>query len=111
MNPKFKLLYRSVITLLIALVAMTTILSSCKDRNTTGQNINQSRYTPATAAYTVREYGGRIAVFSGDNSNPDYILESPLVRDLPFADRQALGEGVEVSNTEELSEVLQDYDN
>ncbi len=111
MKLNLKKLYRQIFLIVIVLAATATLFSGCKDRNGGSQNINHIQHKSTSAAYTVREYDGKIAVFSGDNSNPDYVLESPLIRDLPFADRQALGEGVEVSNCEELNEVLQDYDN
>ncbi len=60
--------------------------------------------------YTVRSHNGKISVFSQNQEEPIYTLDSPYVRDLPEHDRALLNEGIIASNKEELLKILEDYD-
>ncbi len=58
--------------------------------------------------YIMREYMGKIGVFSEDG-----ILLYSLdiyIKTLPEADRRLLGEGIEIFGKEALNELIQDYD-
>lgn len=60
--------------------------------------------------YTVRENGGKIAVYEKDNPTPLYYLEDVVVKTLPEYDRVLLKSGIKVKNDKELQKVLEDYD-
>lgn len=63
---------------------------------------------PAAAAYTVREYNGKIAVFVQDHTTPLDILPDPYVRDLPQADQAMLKKGIALQSEAELQSLLED---
>ncbi|MBQ3550752.1 MAG: hypothetical protein IJA41_07200 [Clostridia bacterium] len=77
----------------------------------------QSTETPGTklsdtepTGYLIKEYNGKIAVFSKEGTSPLYTFESPYVRDLPEYDRKLLKEGIFADSNAKLLEILQDYD-
>ncbi len=88
--------------------AVLLVLGGCKTVKTEN---NGRTMSSSSGAYTVREYGGKIAVFESGNRTPDYVLESPLVRDLPMKDREKLSAGISAADQKELDGILQDYDN
>lgn len=93
---------------LVLSAALLLALGGCK----TVKTENDGRAMSSNSgAYTVREYGGKIAVFEDGNRTPDYVLESPLVRDLPMKDREKLSVGITAADQKELDGILQDYDN
>lgn len=98
---------RIIIIFAVAVAAVLLTFGGCKDNKTE----NNARTMSADSAYTVREYRGKIAVFEGKSETPDYVLESPLVRDLPMKDREKLSSGIAAANENELDGILQDYDN
>ena len=60
--------------------------------------------------YTVKEYKGKIGVFTCGNNSPDRILDGVLVRDLPTYDRELLKDGIDAKDEAELNSILEDYD-
>lgn len=74
----------------------------------------QPSYTlPSTDAdsseesFTVREYMGRIGIFSSDNTLIRVL--DVYVKTLPEADRRLLGEGIEIFGKKQLNAVIEDY--
>lgn len=64
---------------------------------------------PEEYAYIVREYEGRVAVFSADNeTEPEMVLET-LVKYLPDYDRSQMQEGIKVSDYKELVALIEDF--
>lgn len=61
--------------------------------------------------YIIKEYDGKIAVFSNNFDKPIHTLDSPYVRDLPEYDRELLEEGIVANSKDELTKILEDYDN
>lgn len=60
-------------------------------------------------AYIIREYEGRVAVFSAkDDAHPEMILDL-LVKYLPDYDRSQLREGIRVKDYQELVSRIEDY--
>ena len=60
----------------------------------------------ASGLYTVREYMGKIAVYSSDGQL--LKLTSGEVASLPKADREALAKGIELDSSEQLAMLLED---
>ncbi|BED93052.1 MAG: hypothetical protein RsTaC01_1004 [Candidatus Paraimprobicoccus trichonymphae] len=58
--------------------------------------------------FVVKEYKGRIAVFEPENPKPIKITDVQTV-ELSDEDQKLLLLGIELSNEEELSSVLEDY--
>lgn len=60
-------------------------------------------------AYMVREYEGRVAVFTADNpSQPEMVLET-LVQYLPDYDRTQMQQGIPVKDYKELVTLIEDF--
>jgi hypothetical protein len=59
-------------------------------------------------AYTLREHGGRIAVFTAGREEPEMVLDV-LVKYLPDADREELARGIMVRDYSELVSRIEDY--
>lgn len=91
-------------TLFSTIYLSVAFLSSAAEHNTqqNDPNINPK--------YTVKEYEGKIGVFTFGNKSPDRILDGILVRDLPTYDRELLKNGIDAKSDAELSSILEDYD-
>ena len=59
-------------------------------------------------AYILREYQGRLEVFTPDSDTPAQVVDLPLEL-LPAWDQAELRAGVPVSGDAELSRALEDY--
>lgn len=100
--------------IMIVLIITLGVLSFAVILLTTGvphKAVTESETGNSGAGYTVSEYDGRIAVFESGGKTPLYVLESPVVTDLPFEDRKKLAQGINAKDSGELSQILQDYDN
>lgn len=64
--------------------------------------------TAAAAAYTVREYQGKIAVFAQGGGTPQQVLDV-YVASLPAAEQQRLRKGIAVKTHAELLALLENY--
>ena len=73
-------------------------------KNTTAQPISQ----PAEVAYIVKEYGGKLAVFTQDESEPIAVYEV-YVHLLPENDIEILRKGIPVDNDYTLLKTLENY--
>ncbi len=71
---------------------------------------NKKSYISAfneSALYTVKEYGGKIGIFSGGNDTPETVL-NVFVFTLPESDRSMLKEGFEIDE-KSICSVIEDY--
>ena len=59
-------------------------------------------------AYLLKEYGGRIAVYTDSSSEPEMVLDV-LIKYLPDQDRQDLAKGIPVNSYSELVSRIEDY--
>lgn len=64
--------------------------------------------TPSPAAYTLREYEGKLAVFRGDSKAP-YQIYDVSVSTLPEYDRTLLKEGIPAETPAQLDRLIEDY--
>ena len=60
------------------------------------------------AAYTLREYEGKLAVFRGDSKAP-YQIYDVSVNTLPEYDRTLLKEGIPAETSAQLDRLIEDY--
>lgn len=60
------------------------------------------------AAYTLREYEGKLAVFRGDSKAP-YQIYDVSVSTLPEYDRTLLKEGIPAETSAQLDRLIEDY--
>lgn len=63
---------------------------------------------PARAAYTVKEYGGKLAVFGRGNEEPLAVYEV-YVHLLPENDIELLRKGISVDDDYTLQKTLEDF--
>ena len=69
----------------------------------------QTDPSPAAAKYTVKVFGGRMAVYlTAHPDTPQYVTDVE-VSTLPSADRIALHRGIAVYSEQELTSLLEDY--
>ena len=60
-------------------------------------------------AYMLREYEGRVAVFTADNpAEPEMVLDT-LVKYLPDYDRSQMQEGIKVKDYQQLVSLIEDF--
>lgn len=59
--------------------------------------------------YILKEYNGKIAVFSGDNSTPVEVFDVEY-SSLPYADRQELSAGIKADNLKKIYQIAEDFD-
>lgn len=60
--------------------------------------------------YTVKNSDGKITVYEENTSTVLFILDTPLVKDLPQYDRELLASGITVDSSDKLIQLLEDYD-
>ena len=61
-------------------------------------------------SYIVKNCGGKITVYEENSSTALFMLDSPLVKDLPQYDRDLLASGITVDSSDKLIQLLEDYD-
>ncbi len=98
--------------ILIALTSFSVSFLTCEFTfgKTKANTTEITENTKDADTYTVKEYGGKIAVFLNNDNIPVYILGSPFIRDLPQYDRELLESGITVKSKQELVKLLEDYD-
>ncbi len=79
-------------------------ISILQMKNTPAQPISQ----PAEIAYIVKEYGGKLAVFTQDEPQPIAVYEV-YVHLLPENDIEILRKGIPVDNDYTLLKTLENY--
>ncbi len=96
---------------LTAVSAIALLSTKSLQNSNNAPSENQAKTAAESELYRVAEHNGRIAVFSGHDTQPLYILSSPYFRDLPEYDRLLLKDGITASSNRELLKILEDYDN
>ena len=92
----------------IAVLTLLILLSAGLGAAALSQSAPQPEAVEPTG-YTLRDYGGCVAVFRGDEPNPLRITEIET-ETLNDADRALLLEGIAVENKNELLLLLEDLD-
>ena len=59
-------------------------------------------------SYTLKEYGGKIAVFIDEKTEPEQVLDIQ-VSIFPDTDRELLKDGITVNSSEELYRLIEDF--
>lgn len=73
-------------------------------------SISESAPAPSAggAAYLLRAYEGKLAVFTEDLVTPDLVFDV-YVRTLPEADQKQLERGIRAGSYEDLTKLVEDY--
>lgn len=103
--------YKIAATAVAAAFAVACFLSEIIPNKPYCTNKSSEKTDAESEFYRVAEFNGKIAVFTGQNSEPVYVFGSPYVRDLPEYDRLLLKDGITASSNRELLKILEDYDN
>ena len=59
-------------------------------------------------SFVLREYSGRVAVFSGADNDEPLAITDIKIENLPGSDRHKLGTGIVVSGEDSLQKLLED---
>ncbi len=103
MNHYILITIISIISLASIFTNSITLVSSSEKVNTT-EPVTQTE----ELSYTIREYHGKIALFTGDNPKPDAVYDI-FTSSLPDIDAQALKEGITVGTKQEAQKIIEDY--
>ncbi len=104
---KFIIIATVAIILFIAIVITLALVFQPKEY------ISAPKYKVAAPQqeYCIKSYNGKIAVFIGSNTEPEKVLDSPYIRDLPEYDQNLLENGITTTDPSEVLSILEDYDN
>lgn len=93
-------------SMMIILIALLILLAA-----TTGILIVKGQPAKQTTLpkYILKEYNGKVAVFSDGQQTPQEILEIDLSA-LPDTDQEQLFAGIEVDNETQLQQYIEDFD-
>ena len=101
-------LKKCLLTIIICFIVLICIWKAAdKYKNIEPQNsVSESNET----VYTIKDYNGKIAVFTNSSDTPIKVYETPLTSELPISDRKRLLSGILAYSEKELTLLLQDYD-
>ena len=93
-------------SMMIILIALLILLAA-----TTGILIVKGQPAKQTTLpkYILKEYNGKVAIFSGGQQTPQEILEIDLSA-LPDTDQKQLFARIEVDNETQLQQYIEDFD-
>lgn len=94
------------VTFFVAIIVVAMLLFSlisAKDRQA-----DQSSSNIPEVIYIVKEYEGKIGVFTEGSQEPVEVIEVQ-VEYLPVLDRDRLASGIYASSKQELQKILEDY--
>ncbi len=104
-KTKIITLKRSIAAVLITLTAIAVTVASGAEKDTPKAVSNDS--LAPEFLYVVREYDGKVAVFTPDSELPEEIYET-YVSSLPEIDREYLSKGIYIKTGTELEEIIED---
>jgi|GEM_PF-2715217 len=108
-NNVLRIITINLLIILIALLitfAVTIYQSKANAKNLDNSNINTA-ITTTKISFVVKELDGQIAVYSSLSDEPIEKYDT-YVSSLPKEDQELLSEGIEVSNTKELEQIIED---
>ena len=91
----------------IALTTSLWIVPTAQAR-AAGRAMSDAPLVSSAPAYRVGIYGGYVAAFAGDATEPFRVLDTPAAS-LPVQDRALLAAGIAVDSEAALQQVLEDY--
>lgn len=106
MNVMKKSIVLSASFVIIASIVWMVILSNRKPLETDVPLAADSSSQPASIVYTVKDYGGKVAVFK-DGVELQEVFDT-LVSGLPEMDQESLQDGIMVYSQKELDRLIED---
>lgn len=100
------LIITSFIIILCLSIFFGSNLFKFKDRLNQTQNIKE--ITDQSVTYVVKDFNGRIAVFSRNIMDHPFRVTDICTRNLPKRDKDMLKNGIEAENETELGALLED---
>lgn len=102
-------LISTVSALLIMALALTVAFAMPKNQKLLGQKSSVSTASvKKTTGYIVKEYQGKIGIFTPGNQNPGQVL-NVYVTSLPQSEQKRLEAGIRVSTHVGLLEMIENY--
>ncbi len=108
MTPKKIMIFA--LTLASIFSAIYLPLTTTKQKNEDLPIKEQNNVVTNTKFYVIKSNNGKISVYSSEQNEPLYTLDSPYVRDLPESDQELLEKGMIANSKEEVIKILEDYD-
>lgn len=99
---KTKLYGISLAALIVFAATQIQSFSSNKTARANADNSSRTQY------YYVKEYQGKIAVFSENEKAPDTVYDV-YIDNLPEKDKKLLKTGLRAESEEELQQIIEDY--
>ena len=98
----------SFILFIITASTLTTLILALKKHeiNTKAKIITNN---PKNYKYLMKDIDGKINIFQNNNTEPSMVLKKPTVF-LPEFDRKILSNGIYINTTQELNNLIEDYD-
>ena len=81
-------------------------VNNIENSNNSNNNYEIEKTTDNT--YEIKEYNGRVAVFSQNNSEPVKMTHI-MTKELPEFDQKLLSNGIKIYSDSELRNILEDY--
>ncbi len=98
-------LFTALTILVLALCVVLIFLPSAAIRTPSAKQTDTSVQT----TYLLKEHHGQIGAFAPGESEPFYMLETPLAV-LPKEDQAALFSGIQANSKEELMQMIEDFE-
>jgi len=99
---------RPLVALIILITGIIAILSLAAGAYFLFEEPEQPPEENASFCFTLGEWEGRLAVYTGGELKPSQVLDIPLAA-LPEPDRQLLRDGIPLRNEEELRRAIEDF--
>lgn len=99
-----------ILTTILTIVSLTSILSNSIKLVSSNKvsRIKEETTVTEKISYTLREYNGKIALFTGENTKPDVIYDI-FTASLPEVDSNALKQGITVQTEKEAQKIIEEY--
>jgi hypothetical protein len=104
---KYRILISTASALAVVAIAFTVALIMPKNGDV---NTDSTAMTQSTAAqsYTLKEYQGKLAVFTPESSQPQQIIDVQI-QSLPQSEQDKLRDGIQTNDHDELLALIENY--
>ena len=91
----------------VAIISYSLVVSRYVDKRLTASQQPQTSVI-CTSVFTLKEFEGKIAVFTSDSQQPIQILDRKL-DELPEEDKALISEGITAVSESQLQSLIEDY--
>ena len=99
-----------IIISIVSILSLTAIVSNSINLLSHSETTVTTEYVSEyeEVAYTIRDYNGRIALFTKNNDKPEIVYDI-FTSSLPEGDKEKLRKGITVETEEEAKSLIDDY--